>query len=267
MARAGMPKDGKKVEVKLMKGSMRFGGLGAVIVLALAIQGRADMLDLRTAGSSGMINGALFSTNDRSPTGTGIIDPFVRIQMNGNEEGYNTDSANLLYDEKRGTWTHSVLLSAIRTIPIGGIDYEEFLLDINEQAGKRSLLSLDKLMIFQESVPDLSVPVGQLASLGTLAYDLDQGRDNWIALEYRLNPGSGWGDMYAYIPTSLFTGAGQYVYLYSAFGYQRGYESGAGFEEWATDPPPPGPVVPLPAAFVLGMLGMGAAGWRLRKFA
>jgi hypothetical protein len=215
-----------------------------------------------TSGRStlpGEINGALFSTTDRSPTGTGVIDPFVRIQMNGQEEGYNTDTANLLYDEKKGIWTHSVLLSDIRTIPIGGINYEEFLLDINEQSGNKSLLSLDKLMVFQESVGDLSVPVGRLEGLGKLVYNLDQGGDNWIALQYRLNPGSGWGDMYAYIPTSLFTGTGDYVYLYSAFGDQTGYESGAGFEQWATDPPES--VVPLPGAVLLGMLGLGGAGW------
>lgn len=235
-----------------------------LLLAVLPVKGQADMLDLTTAGSSGKINGALFSTTDRSPTGTGVIDPFVRIQMNGHEEGYNTDSANLLYDEKSGIWTHSVLLSSIRTFPIDGIDYEEFLLDINEQSGNKSLLSLDKLMIFQESVGDLCVPVGELAGLGKLVYDLDQGGDNWIALDYRLNSGSGGGDMYAYIPTSLFTGIGPYVYLYSAFGYQQGYESGAGFEEWATDPEP---VVPLPGAVLLGMLGLGGAGLKLRKFA
>ena len=67
--------------------------------------------------------------------------------------------------------------------------------------------------------------------LGIKIYDLDSASvDNWIKLNYSLNTGSGSGDMFAYIPDSLFTG-GQYVYLYSKFGVH--YAKNDGFEEWA----------------------------------
>jgi hypothetical protein len=79
-------------------------------------------------------------------------------------------------------------------------------------------------------------------------YDLDTGGDNWIKLNYRLNSGSGAGDMYAYIPESSFVGLSPdgYVYLYSKFGQNNA--ANAGFEEWAVRtgvsqaPPPPAPV-------------------------
>ena len=54
----------------------------------------------------------------------------------------------------------------------------------------------------------------------TAIYDLDAGGDNWIKLDYSLNSGSGSGDMVAYIPNSLFTGAGS-QYRLSVFALRR----------------------------------------------
>ena len=87
--------------------------------------------------------------------------------------------------------------------------------------------------------------------------------------------------MFAYIPDSLFTvqeAAGPYVYLYSEFGGSEdiglGYPiagnlANAGFEEWAVQmvAETQGTVVPVPAAVLLGMLGLGVMGLKLRKFA
>ncbi len=262
------------VTAHTIKRSPRFAGIALITVIALATQSQAGMYDLTAVGSSANINGATFMTYDIAPTGTGKIDSFVRIQKNGIEQGYNTDASSFAYDEKAGPFTHSLLLTGVPTVQLstaGGPSlFYEFGLDINQTRGG-ALLSLDRVMIFQETVGDLSVLVDQLDDPpGTLVYDLDAGGDNWVKLNYNLGAGSGQGDMYLYVPTTMFsTGAGDYVYLYSKFGVQSGYEGNDGFEEWfvrenVTPPPPP---VPAPAAVVLGMLGMSVAGWRLRRFA
>ena len=126
-------------------------------------------------------------------------------------------------------FTHDLLLSAVPVKTIDGVQYREFFLDINEsKSDKNRLLSLDELRIYLS-------PTGMLDSYNavnkklnnlTAIYDLDGGGDNWIKLDYGLNSGSGEGDMVAYIPNSLFTGAGsQYLYLYSRFGDQQGTDA------------------------------------------
>jgi hypothetical protein len=63
-------------------------------------------------------------------------------------------------------------------------------------------------------------------------------------MDYRLNPGSGGGDVTVLIPDAAFAGKTGYLYLYSKFGGAWG--ANAGFEEWAVrkgaacpEPPPP----------------------------
>jgi SdrD B-like domain len=79
-------------------------------------------------------------------------------------------------------------------------------------------------------------------------YDLDAGGDVTVKMDYRLNPGSGGGDVVVLIPESAFAGQtdSAFVYLYSQFGAT--WAANAGFEEWAvrmgtggasTPPPPP----------------------------
>jgi hypothetical protein len=219
-------------------------------------------LDLTTAGAGGSLNGGLFIQVPDQSTGTGVIDPFVRIQANGTEQGFNTDFRPLEFDEQSSpTFTHSLLLSAVPVVNIGGTDYRQFLLDINQTANN-PLLSLDQLKIFLEG----SGNIGTLAGLTNLVYDLDAGGDNSIKLNYSLNPGSGAGDMYAYIPTSAFSG-GTFVYLYSQFG--TNFASNDGFEEWATLQGRT-PTVPEPASVILlgsGLAGIGLWGMKRRKAA
>ncbi len=59
-------------------------------------------LDLTAAGSAGQVNGAQFRQTDAQPTGTGLINSFVRIQGAGVEAGYNTDARPLQFQEKGG---------------------------------------------------------------------------------------------------------------------------------------------------------------------
>jgi len=119
------------------------------------------------------------------------------------------------------------MLSAVPIVKIGGINYRQFLLDIN-QTSINPLLSLNELKIYQTDVGSLT---GYPASFGVAIYDLDGAGNSTIELNNNLNIGSGEGDMFAYIPDSLFN-AKPYVYLYSSFGVSHG--SNGGYEEWAT---------------------------------
>lgn len=195
-------------------------------------------LDL-TAGGDAMFAGAYWATTDQQPTGTGVIKPFLRLQGTGSEIGLNSDEGqnDLLADTKAGLWTHDLVLSTVGMTTISGVTYYPFLLDINESANT-PLLSLD---IFQLYTRPTSITDGNQDTLaavqagGSLRYDLDAGTDRAVLLNYNLNSGSGSGDLYIYVPTSLFAGVApsDYLYLYTQFGVQPGYESGAGFEEFA----------------------------------
>jgi len=249
--------------------------IAAVCICFADVQ--ADIIDLTTAGAKNTLNGAWFYEASAASTGTGLIQSFVRVQAKGGEEGYNTDFRDIQYDElTSATFTHSLLLSSIPIVYVdplgtGATAYREFLLDINEN-GPGALLSLDAIEIYQGSAGNLTDHSAGVLSTATLVYDMDAGSqgDSWIKLDYSLNSGSGSGDMYAYIPNSVFGGAGDYVYLYSKFGSE--FTAVAGPEEWAVrmiaaDTPSTTPVVPVPAALLLGILGLGAVGLKLRKYA
>ena len=244
--------------------------ISIVLVTCICLtDAQADMVDLTTADSSGSINGAYFEWVDASSTGTGLIQSFVRLQEKGNEQGYNTDYRDVQYNElTAATFTHSLSLSSIPVVNIDGTDYLEFLLDINENKGGDSeYLSLDELEIYTAATGNLTgYGTAAWTAATTMVYDMDGGigGDSWIKMNYALNAGSGSGDMFAYIPESAFTG-GPYVYLYSAFGLQGGqWISDAGPEEWAVRMIVP---VPAPAAWLIGVLGLGVTGLKLRKFA
>ncbi len=248
--------------------------LSVLLVLgtaAFAVSAGADMYDLTAVGAEVEIEDALFLQADPHSTGTGVIQSFLRVQANGTEQGYNTDYSPFEFDEKGGGFTHSLLLSSVPQVMFDSVWYREFLLDINEVNDvPKNLLSLDKLQIFLGSAGDLH---GYPSGLGTLIYDLDAGADNWIKLDYNLNAGSGGGDMFAYIPDSLFVGPNQFVYLYCSFGEQgvgkNGLDTSDGYEEWAVrTPDSPPPVIPEPASAALALIGLlpvAAAKLRLRK--
>lgn len=216
-----------------------------------------------------MINGAWYVQTDPQPTGTGVIQPFVRIQGIGVEEGYNTDYRPVQYDTKdQNQWTHSLLVANVPIVTYRGGLYRQFLLDINE-GGNANLaqLSLDKVQLFLSATGDgHNYPTG----LGTKIYDMDGAPDgaSVVELNYRLNSGSGSGDMYLYVPVANFALSATlpYVTLYSHFGTP--HTSDAGFEEWSTlkqtSPPVPGPdAAPLPStawagAGLFGLLAVGS---------
>jgi len=195
------------------------------------------VLDLTTAGASGEVAGGRFQQYDAQPTGTGQIDSFLRIQgrsaQSATQAGFNTSARPLQFQENKSPqFTRDLLTGDVPVVTINGVRYREFLLDINQKASQ-PLLSLDQLKVF---VADAGGRTGYDAATGTLSglapvYDLDATGDNRVVLDYRLNHGSGSGDMLFHVPEAVLAG-GAYVYVYSKFGEQ--YASNAGFQEWAT---------------------------------
>jgi hypothetical protein len=223
----------------------------------------AGVIDLTTAGASDTILGATFTQVSPQSTGTGVIDSFLRVQANGNEAGYNTDNGTP-FDDKGGSFTHSILLASVPIVNLNGVDNYQFLLDINQTTGQlnANLLSLNQLQIFQAdngaSSGGAVSAAGYLSTLPsgnlTSVYDMNPGGGtaNGVKLNYDLNPGSGAGDMFLYVPKTAFSGNGTFVVLYSQFGDLGGDPSGRfasndGFEEWAT-------VVPEPTTMIAGAL-------------
>jgi hypothetical protein len=199
-------------------------------------------LDLTAHGAIGEINGAIFQQYDARPTGTGHINSFVRLQAPNAkvamQQGYNTDARPLQYNENKSPqFTRSLRLDDLPQVNIGGVLYREFLLDINQKSSQ-PYLSLDELRLYLGPVANMT-GYDEREGVKTLGgyqalYDLDAGgQDNWVKLDYRLNTGSGSGDMLLFIPESCFVNHSEnpYVYLYSKFGVN--FTGNAGFEEWA----------------------------------
>ncbi len=225
----------------------------------------ANCVNLTTIGSSGTANGALFEQIAPQPTGTGYINPFVRLHSGGvapTTQGYNTSARPLEFDEKNPlNLTHDLLLADVPVVTINGIQYREFFLDINESnGGTNNFLSLDQIQIYQSAAGrQHSYP-----SLGTLIWNLDAGTDRWIFLNYTLNHGSGSGDMAMYINNALFQNNLPYVYLFSQFGTH--YRVSAGFEEWWTGKATLQVSEPTALTFMgLGLIFAGSLTRRLRS--
>lgn len=182
---------------------------------------------------TGTANGAIFSAADPRPTGTGVIDPFLREQENGSEQGINTSIAKPPYDDKPGPWTHDLLVSQLTPTLFMGIEYYKFSLDANQEMN--GPISLINFKIFVTSGPPIS-NVGGLMSLvntGTPAYNMNGG-----VTQYRVDitsqTGSGSGDMFVLVPMSDIGTSGN-LYLYAQFGQDAnggGFASNDGFEEW-----------------------------------
>jgi hypothetical protein len=204
-----------------------------LLILAVIVcptVGYATVVDLTGSNDSGTINGAQFVFTDQQPTGTGVIQPFLRVENTPLEQGYNT-SGGTPFDDKAGPWTHDLTFGDLQNtqVTLGGVSYFKLLLDVNEPGGSKSLISLDQLQLYTSNVGgQITSNVG---SLGTLRYTFASG--DRVILDASRNHGSGSGDMYAYVPTSDFAGTktSDFVYLYAHFGNTN--DSQAGFEEWA----------------------------------
>src|SRR5881227_3688297 len=204
-----------------------------VLIVAIIIcttVGYATVVDLTGSNDSGTINDAQFVFTTPQPTGTGVIQPFLRLENSPVEQGYNT-SGGTPFDDKAGPWTHDLTFADLMTtaVTIGGQNYFKLMVDINEPGGSKSTLSLDQLQFYTSSQGSLTTT--NISSLGTLRYSFSPG--DQVLMDAARNHGSGSGDMFAYIPVSAFAGTAStdFVYMYVAFGGTD--PSQGGFEEWA----------------------------------
>jgi MYXO-CTERM domain-containing protein len=238
---------------------------------------RAETIDLTTEGALVTASdGTIWNELQEAPTGTGIFEPFLRLQAKGVEEGFNTDFGGPVdpvgshqppLDDVSGIWTRSITLGELAAVTDGDLSYYNLALDINEpNGGGQNLLSLDELRLYTVAGDGMIDTLANLESAGTLRYDLDSGTDRVVYMDYDLANGSGQSDVEVLIPVSYFSGVAgtDYLYLYSKFGATGdvgdvNYGSQGGFEEWRAlqgGAPP----IPEPASITLALLGLGGVG-------
>ena len=203
-------------------------GLAAAFAASTA---NAVVLDL-SQQNSGTVNGALFEIGSIHPAGTGVFEPFLTIQNNGMEQGYNASNNN--FDTKRvPQWNHEIRFSDLQQTTINGVAYFGFAIDVNEpNGGGKDDISLLGLSLYTSSTIQNSTSTNKNGvfngSLGTLRYDLGNNEVYYVD-QHR---GSGESDINVYIPVSLFAGtqANDYVYMYQRWGGADSMSEG-GFEE------------------------------------
>ena len=204
--------------------------LAAALVFA-ASSAQATVIDLTTLNAEGTSNGAIFQQGDFSSAGTGFIDPFLRVQKNGTEQGFNTSHTPPPLDDKAGNFTRDVLFSEFMTtaVTIGGTNYFRLGLDIDQ--ANPTTLSLVTLQIYTAPTGGLAT-LSDLTSQGTLRYQMAP--TDSVLLDASLSSGSGSGDMFLYVPVSDFAGvsSSDFVYLYCLFG-DEAHPSNSGPEEWS----------------------------------
>lgn len=227
-------------------------------------------IDLTTSGASyvGSDNVEWHQLTSQ-PTGTGIYDPFLRIQATGSESGFNTDYTPVPLDDKASIYTHSVVFGDLGIVKnSANVDCYRFTLDINEPGGYPSgYLSLDKLEIYTSGDAAHAATFSTYADMvagSTLRYSMDTvSNDQTVYMDYNLGAGSGQDDIQILIPTTYFAGAAatDHLILFSQMGasgttYQADFQSADGFEEWSVYQNA-GTTVPPPMAEPTTMLLLG----------
>jgi hypothetical protein len=206
---------------------------GLLTVASLAQATVVDLVNNDQGTITNQYGTAIFQFTQPQPTGTGYIDPFLRVQASPTEQGYNT-SGGTPFDDKGGPWTHDITFSDLQStaVTVNGTLYFKILVDLNEPNGAKSTISLENIQFYTSSTG--SKTTTDLSSLGTLRYSMDTaGGDNTVLFDAGRNHGSGSGDAFLYIPANAFAGtnANDFVYMYVNFGSADTTTAG-GFEEF-----------------------------------
>ncbi|TGU89244.1 hypothetical protein EN794_045970 [Mesorhizobium sp. M00.F.Ca.ET.151.01.1.1] len=174
-------------------------------------------------------NGVLLEATTEG-SGTGNYDSFLRLQATGIEEGFNTDQNGNVLDNK-ASFTHDLQYSSMQSIKVGGVDYIEFRLDLNESNNATNgNITLTGLDIYISNAGATSADYDAGFAGFTTVFHLDLNDPQFLIDS---NHGSGTDDYRVLVPVSDFTAAGvspdSYVTLFSSFSGANG-----GFEEWRT---------------------------------
>lgn len=224
----------------------------AVIAAFSAASLSAQQLDLTGSGSSGTIGDARFFETHQQPSGTGFIDPFLRVQGSPDQQGYNTDGGFPFDDKTPHNFQHSLLLSSLGQFTLEGTAYFKFMLDANQLGQSGHNFTLTQLQIYTGNDPAQTAsafnPDGTLP-LGNLAYNLNPGGGTTSSVLTHAT-GSGKYDAVMYVPVSDFNLSDKYVTLYFAG------QGNGGFEEWTAAAGPA--AVPEPSITMLIMVSCGA---------
>jgi uncharacterized repeat protein (TIGR01451 family) len=196
-------------------------------------------LDITPAGSSTTIGGVIFTDAVNTGSGTGNYNTFLAISDNdGVEEGFNSDdtppidASNKDIDQAK---THTVKLSSLVVVTIGGVQYYEFRVDLNEaNSDPNAQISLDQFKLYTSTnggIVDTTTLFSQ-----NLIYDMDAGGNVSVLLSDAESSGSGTDDYAVLVPVSEFAGLDPtttYVYLYTQMGAAgTNWNATATFEEW-----------------------------------
>lgn len=188
------------------------------------------------------------------------VNTFLQIEPS-TKQGYNTDSFVAKLDtRKKSQLSRSLKLSDIPIVNIGGTDYREFILTINETGTtnanqETAKVVLEKLQVFLGNSPDLTnYPI--FKGRASKMFDLEP---NTVLLEdINSDKEHGSHDYFVYINNSFFTDNQkgekdrQYVYLFSKFSNSEG-----GVESWSVRKLKRSSILPAAAA---GDGGAGAGG-------
>jgi uncharacterized repeat protein (TIGR01451 family) len=233
-------------------------GLIASVVLALVSDtGTYDLTSPNKETSKGPLTLSpsggsveyIGSSAQNQASGTGLFDPFVRLQGSPTEKGYNTCSQMSCsgdvtqFDTKPGSWTHVIPVNAIPVVDCDGSGSGtalcwELFNDINEgnNAKRISLNVVEVWFTTSATLTGYVDPTG-FPSGATKEYEF-----NGNILINDVNQGSGRGDLRYLIPTAGHTWTSStFFVLYSKWGTTTGtagnfgtggYSTEGGFEEW-----------------------------------
>lgn len=220
-----------------------------------------------TAGGQETVNDAVWTFPVPFNVGTGQINPFLSVQANPNEEGFNTDASPLPLDTKRPNFTNALPLNHVPTIEGPGMGlFRELILDANEANSEPdALFSIDRFDLWLCDDPDAATfeerSEFQSNADCALVYDIDDdlgGSDvDYIRATDAVTSGSGLDlDYQILIPEANFIAAagavgadlsdcayqgveadpcGAFLILDVRMGFQGGdLVTGATFEEMST---------------------------------
>ena len=198
----------------------------------------APILDLGFTGAQVTANSGIFKQT--AAVQTSDFDTFLQLKNAGTEEGYNTDARPFQLNQVGDlTVTRSLKLADVPVVNIGGTNYRQFFLDVNETT-KNPQITLEELRVYVAEAGNLTgynTKTKSLSGLGPI-WDMDGAGNVSVKINAQLNAGTGMGDAYVYIPSSFF-GSSTYVYLYSKLGGK--IKSDNGGESWGVLAPPPPP--------------------------